>query len=154
MSTDPSRDAACDDVFQQLFAINRMARVVGAEIYRRMGIQRTQVALLGSVARRGEVRLSDLACEQQVDPSVVSRQLQGLEQEGLVTRRPDPDDRRATLVRLTDDGTATLARAVGMYRDAVASWLADWSTTEIEHTAAALRRMAGSQALVDTETGA
>ncbi|MBA3691686.1 MAG: MarR family transcriptional regulator, partial [Actinobacteria bacterium] len=34
---------------------------------------------------------------------------------GLVERRPDPDDRRGTLVRLTRRGKATIDRAVAAH---------------------------------------
>ena len=52
---------------------------------------------------------------------MVSRQIGDLEAHGLVCRRPDPADRRASLVRLTPDGLLLLDRARALRR----SWLRD-----------------------------
>jgi DNA-binding MarR family transcriptional regulator len=41
-------------------------------------------------------------------PSRPSQVVSRLERRGLVTRTPDPDDRRATLAVLTDDGWETV----------------------------------------------
>jgi DNA-binding MarR family transcriptional regulator len=43
-------------------------------------------------------------------PSYVTSIVDSLEARGLVRRHPDPDDRRRTQVRLTDDGRATVYR--------------------------------------------
>jgi DNA-binding MarR family transcriptional regulator len=71
------------------------------------------VRLLGETERR----LSDLALLRGVDQSVVSRQIAELQAKGLVCRRPDPADRRASLVRLTPSGQDLLARVGELRRD-------------------------------------
>jgi len=53
----------------------------------------------------GGVRLSDVAEEMDVSPAHVTRLIDRMEEKGLVQRRPDPDDRRALRVVLTDKGT-------------------------------------------------
>lgn len=56
------------------------------------------------------LRAVDL-CQQLVkSPSHISRILDRAEQAGLVSRSPDPGDRRASLVTLTDDGRAVVER--------------------------------------------
>ncbi|ASU80576.1 MarR family transcriptional regulator [Actinopolyspora erythraea] len=65
--------------------------------------------LLSELVHGGESRASDLAHNRVVDASVVSRQLGHLEQEGLIERRPDPSDRRVSLLRATERGRAALA---------------------------------------------
>jgi MarR family transcriptional regulator, transcriptional regulator for hemolysin len=45
-----------------------------------------------------------LARELSIEGSTLTRHLDGLEQAGLVVRRGDPSDRRATLVELTEAG--------------------------------------------------
>jgi DNA-binding MarR family transcriptional regulator len=69
----------------------------------------------------GEHRLSELAELRNVDQSVISRQIGDLEAQGMVCRRPDPADRRASLVRLTDEGRLVLDRARTVRR----TWLHD-----------------------------
>ena len=50
--------------------------------------------------------VSDLAAPRGVKPQSMAQTVDDLEIEGLVTRRPDPDDRRRALVELTDAGVA------------------------------------------------
>ena len=45
-----------------------------------------------------------------IEGPTLTRHLDGLEQRGLVHRRQDPENRRAVLVELTDEGHATHAR--------------------------------------------
>jgi DNA-binding MarR family transcriptional regulator len=80
-------------------------------------------AMLVPLARDGDQRCSALAAQVGVDVSVASRQLAVLARLGYVERRPDPDDGRATLLRLTDAGGAALAAARALR--------ADWSLTAL-----------------------
>jgi DNA-binding MarR family transcriptional regulator len=61
-------------------------------------------ALLGRLVVGGPARATHLAAALLMDLSVVSRQVRSLVQRGLVERRPDPDDRRGTLLTPTDAG--------------------------------------------------
>ncbi|MDX8153610.1 MarR family transcriptional regulator [Patulibacter brassicae] len=55
--------------------------------------------------RTGESqRMGDLAERLRIVPRSVTTLVDDLEREGLVERRPDPDDRRSTRVHLTDAG--------------------------------------------------
>ena len=53
------------------------------------------------------MRVTDLAAAANLDVSTVSRHVAQLERTGLIARTPDPDDRRAQLVGITDDGRST-----------------------------------------------
>jgi DNA-binding MarR family transcriptional regulator len=53
--------------------------------------------------------MTDLADGVVYSRSGLTYQAQLLEQRGLVTRGPSPDDERSTVVSLTDDGRAVLA---------------------------------------------
>ncbi len=55
--------------------------------------------------------MGDLADRLLVAPSVASRVVATLEQDGLVERHPDPADARACLLGLTDLGRDRLRRA-------------------------------------------
>lgn len=59
---------------------------------------------LGVLMNHGEMRLSELSDHLHIAPRSATEVVDGLEQRGLVERRPDPNDRRATLVALTDQG--------------------------------------------------
>jgi DNA-binding MarR family transcriptional regulator len=55
--------------------------------------------------------LRELAARLNADPPYATVIVDDLEGRGLVARTPHPDDRRAKLVSLTDDGRAAAARA-------------------------------------------
>ncbi len=68
--------------------------------------------LLRVVARSAEPqRQTALAAALEVVPRSVTSLVDDLERAGLVARQPDPTDRRATLVAVTEQGRAVLAEA-------------------------------------------
>jgi DNA-binding MarR family transcriptional regulator len=70
----------------------------------------SQLSVLGSVARQGPLRLSELADLETLNPTMLSRIVANLDDAGLVHRRCDPDDRRAGLVGVTATGRRTYDR--------------------------------------------
>ena len=83
--------------------------------------------LLLPLEQDGDQRCSALAARAGVDVSVASRQLAVLERSGYVERRPDPRDGRATLFRLTPQGTEALAATRAMRADWALAALSGWS---------------------------
>ncbi|MFI7426359.1 MarR family winged helix-turn-helix transcriptional regulator [Micromonospora sp. NPDC049836] len=78
-----------------------------------------QARALGVLLRHGPVRLSVLAEHLGIAPRSATEVVDGLEERGLVARRPDPADRRATLVGPTAEGTR-VGRAIRAARAAEA----------------------------------
>jgi DNA-binding MarR family transcriptional regulator len=83
--------------------------------------------LLLPLEQDGDQRCSALAVRAGVDVSVASRQLAVLERSGYVERHPDPHDGRATLLRLTPQGTEALAATRAMRADWALAALSGWS---------------------------
>jgi len=69
-----------------------------------IGLTRTQLSVLGTVARQGPLRAGDLADAEGLNPTLLSRVIGKLSDAGLVRRSVDPDDARATLVDITPAG--------------------------------------------------
>jgi DNA-binding MarR family transcriptional regulator len=67
------------------------------------------------------LRLSELANQLGIVPRSATTVVDDLEAAGLVARKPDPDDRRATLVNLTPAGTKLLTTIRRHRRDAMVS---------------------------------
>lgn len=71
--------------------------------------------------------MGEIAARMQVVGPHVTRHLHELERTGLVHRVTDPDDQRARLIDLTEQGAA----AAGRYVEAIVGWfsgaVADWS---------------------------
>ena len=59
-----------------------------------------------AIARAGTLRLSDLAREEGLNPTMVSRIVGKLEAAGMVTRTSDPDDARVIHLAATPEGIA------------------------------------------------
>jgi DNA-binding MarR family transcriptional regulator len=86
-------------------------RIVVARLSRRAERTRAGAALtpsetsvLASIVRQGPMRLSDLASAEGMNPTMLSRLVNGLENAGLVARRADQADHRGVLVEATARG--------------------------------------------------
>ena len=67
----------------------------------------TRMQVLGAVDA-GEVRVQDVAESLWLSMSAASRNVDALVQDGLVDRQPDPEDRRATRLTVTEAGQERL----------------------------------------------
>jgi DNA-binding MarR family transcriptional regulator len=88
-------------------------RVVVGQLIRRLRSERNlfplnQAAVLGRLDREGPGSVSDLATAERVRPQSMAQTVGDLEDEGMVERRPDPDDRRRALVSLTAAGRSRI----------------------------------------------
>jgi DNA-binding MarR family transcriptional regulator len=97
--------------------------------------------LLGHVARMAPMRATDLAEHVHLDLSTISRHLRSLEDSGLLERSPDPDDRRASLLSLTDEGSVVLERATAARTALFASATATWTDSEVDELVRLLHRL-------------
>jgi DNA-binding MarR family transcriptional regulator len=112
------------------------------------GLDKAGVPLLAMLEDRDNARPSDVAAAAELDLSTVSRQLRQLERLGLVTRRPDGDDRRACRMSLTAQGRECLS-AVRASRAAMLDQVfLDWPDAERRQLLGLLDRLlAGLTAL-------
>ena len=76
------------------------------------------------------MRASDLADRLCADPSTVSRQVAGLVKAGLVERRADPDDGRASILVPTPEGQVRVDRMIEMRGRLFAPLVAGWSSDD------------------------
>lgn len=99
-------------------------RVVLGHLMRRLRAEHrfslSHGAVLGRLDREGPQSVSDLAAAERVRPQSMAQTVSELEADGLVSRRPDPGDRRRALVELTEEGRSVL----GAERRHREGWLA------------------------------
>lgn len=99
-------------------------RVVLGQLTRRLRAEHrfslSHGAVLGRLDREGARSVSELAAAERVRPQSMAQTVSELEAEGLVSRRPDPADRRRALVELTANGLVVLG-ADRLHRE---GWLA------------------------------
>jgi DNA-binding MarR family transcriptional regulator len=93
-------------LIDSLVTVIRVSRA--KEAYGADQLTKSQITVLSMLARRSPRRMTSLAEQLRVDLSVLSRQVATLDGLGLVTRTKDPEDRRACLLDLTDNGRAAL----------------------------------------------
>jgi DNA-binding MarR family transcriptional regulator len=112
------------------------------------GIEWAGSMLLSHLCKDGPQRSSALAAAVCVDPSTVSRQIGDLVDLGLVERRADPRDGRATLLAATDAGQARYQQLHERRDRAFALMLADWSDQDVSALVDLLRRL--NDTLIDS----
>lgn len=116
----------------------RLQRALG------LSLSETNLGTLRLVQRQGPIAVSEVARRLEVDLSNASRQLRALEDQGLVTRTVDPDDRRVARVALTTPGRRVLDRARAIALNDYAVALDDWSARDRAQLADLLDRFRSS----------
>jgi DNA-binding MarR family transcriptional regulator len=105
-ATDPVSDESLADAFG---AVARQLRERSAETLAPWGITPAHLRALRMLSRHGTMRLSELSERLEIAPRTATEVVDALESPGLVRRRGDPGDRRATLVEVTEHGAGVLA---------------------------------------------
>ncbi|WLP88698.1 MarR family transcriptional regulator [Gordonia sp. NB41Y] len=130
-------DERVDQLRDDIVRFNRRIRTKNAG---RHLLTPTQVQALAHVDRLGPMSARALADAEMVAPQTVARTVAYLEQQGLVTRHPDPDDARAALISITDVGHQTLEAD----RSTRNEWLAEAISTHCTPVERDLLFLAGS----------
>ncbi|MEO6512292.1 MAG: MarR family transcriptional regulator, partial [Nocardioides sp.] len=94
--------------------------------------------MLAFVAESGPVRASAIADQFAIDKGAISRQLAHLTDLGLLERVSDPEDGRAMLVSVSDEGRRRLADVAQHRRKWLDERLGDWSEEDLTAFVAAL----------------
>jgi DNA-binding MarR family transcriptional regulator len=76
-----------------------------------IGVSLPMVQVIMRVGAGGDLSQLELAQELELEPAALSRLLAELEEQRLVTRRRDPEDKRRVLMAATPAGAALLTRA-------------------------------------------
>ncbi|NBE79799.1 MarR family winged helix-turn-helix transcriptional regulator [Micromonospora rubida] len=142
-ATGPEQPAGADEdsLAESFWAVARRLRHLSRQTLEPWAINPGHSRALGVLTRHGAMRLSALAEHLRIAPRSTTEVVDGLEERGLVARRPDPGDRRATLVALTDEGTRVGA-AIRAARHAEAERLfGGLSPTDRAHLARILRTL-------------
>jgi DNA-binding MarR family transcriptional regulator len=86
--------------------------VVLGQLVRRLraerGLSLAHGSVMGRLDREGPMSTSDLAALERVRPQSMAQTVSDLQADGMVSRRPDPDDGRKALLELTDSGRQAL----------------------------------------------
>ena len=132
-----------DDLSFLLARTNAFSLAAGNAALSTHGLRERSYSVLALAAGARQPTQRELAELLRLDPSQVVALIDDLQTRGLVTRNPDPNDRRANVVVATDDGRAIHAaasEAVAAAQDALI--LKTLSVSERDKLAELLRRLA------------
>ena len=107
--------------------------------------------LLVLLSRHDAIRMSDLLSDLGLEKSTLTRQIDSVVRLRLVERHPDPNDARARLVALTDEGRSRLDEGA---TTATAVWrerLSRWNPDDVRQLADLLHRLAVDTADVSSD---
>lgn len=117
MSADPAaaapRPTGCT-AMRLRKAARRISQIYDQHL-EKAGLTITQYGLLNQIRSFEGISVGQLAEKMVMDPTTLTRNLRPIEREGLVTLTPDPRDKRARCLNLTEKG-------LSMHRAARSAW--------------------------------
>jgi DNA-binding MarR family transcriptional regulator len=133
------------DIGQQVGFLLRRAHqrhvALFQEAMARLDLTPTQFNALVRVVEAGAVGQNQLGRLSAMDPATIQGVVRRLEERGLVQRRPDPADRRATILAATERGLALSSQAVVVGAQVTKATLAPLSAAERRQLLKALEKI-------------
>ncbi len=107
-------DPAASEFLEALTKVSRKIRTTFNQQVTAHGLTYPRARALFRLAAKQEMTQSELAFELEVEQATMVRLLDRMEENGLIERRPDANDRRVKLISLTPHGQeqAALVRAL------------------------------------------
>jgi DNA-binding MarR family transcriptional regulator len=127
--------------------VSRLARELEQRldpVYREQGLEAGWYDVLATLRRSGppyRLRPTEFTGALMLTSSGTTKRLDRLEQAGLITRAPDPDDRRAILIALTDEGRELVDAATEAHLANERRLLSALSDAEQQRLADLLRKL-------------
>ncbi|MDA0185209.1 MarR family transcriptional regulator [Solirubrobacter phytolaccae] len=140
----PELDASPIGVIGRMSRLSRALEARLEVVYREHGLEPGWHDLLATLRRQGppfKLRPTDLMGSVMLTSSGTTKRLDKLEAAGLVTREPDPSDRRGTLIALTAKGLELIDAVTGPHLANEARLLEALDSEEREQLAALLRKL-------------
>jgi MarR family transcriptional regulator, transcriptional regulator for hemolysin len=112
--------------------VARLLRTYADQRARQYGMTRAQWAVLFRLDRSEGLKQSELAEILDLQPITLTRLLDRLAENGLIERRPDPNDRRANRLFLTPAARPLLERLTALGEDMMETVLAGLDAKSVE----------------------
>ncbi|QIS08348.1 MarR family winged helix-turn-helix transcriptional regulator [Nocardia arthritidis] len=135
-------DESLETIALQLSRLHRIRERTAAQMaaLTRDGVDLAAFGLLFHLACHGPMRSGALAAALHSDASTVSRQVAQLVARELVVRQADPEDGRATVLVVTEEGHATVELMRKRRAENMGRVMADWPPRQRAEFAALLRQ--------------
>ncbi|MFI9325575.1 MarR family winged helix-turn-helix transcriptional regulator [Kitasatospora aureofaciens] len=141
-------------LFSELFADlvrceTRLYNALNDRLRERHGIVTSQYEFLDYLRRHPGCRVADIAAEFAIGVGATSKGIDRLEKQGWAARRPNPADRRSSLLALTADGSRLVEEAQRTFTDTLAELLT--GTLDAASLSAAARTFATLRAALERD---
>ncbi|MGF6883500.1 DNA-binding MarR family transcriptional regulator [Nocardia sp. GAS34] len=135
-------DEVIDLIALQLIRLGRIRERTAAQIAAASGgeIEAASYGIIFRLLADGPMRSGALAELLYSDASTISRQAAALVKRGLIERRADPADGRASVLAVTDAGRELAASLRRRRNEALSTVLSHWSDDDREQLAHVMRR--------------
>lgn len=129
-STD-ARTASLTRVIERIAVVTREVTARGAYPFKGLGLGRASMNLLFALSRADGARVAELADRLGITSGAVTQTVDTLRAAGLVTSEVGADDKRARIIRLSEDARREIAGFERQYIEAIAPAFSPLSTDEI-----------------------
>ncbi|QMU68778.1 MarR family winged helix-turn-helix transcriptional regulator [Streptacidiphilus sp. P02-A3a] len=129
------------EISHMTIRLARAHRVAATRLLQRVGLFPGQELLLMRLWEQDHQPQRDLAAALKLDASTVTRTLQRLEQQGLLSRSPSPADGRSTIVSLTPKGAELRCQVEQLWGELEAITTAGLSERQRNDALRLLRRL-------------
>ncbi|WP_371678508.1 MarR family winged helix-turn-helix transcriptional regulator [Streptomyces sp. NBC_01276] len=140
----PDLDTAPMSVFGRIYRIARAMGDAMERVYNRYGISTGEFDVVATLRRSGApytLSPRQLSATLMLTTGGMTGRLDKLEKAGLLTRSPDPHDRRGLQVTITERGLALIDEAVGAGLETQAAALKGFGAEEVEVLTGLLRKL-------------
>ena len=132
--------ASMPEVFRLIEQISKKLKGFQRRTMREAGLTPAQYFILSLLWEKDRVAFKDLAAASLTSRPTVTGIVDTLEKKGLVTREPNPDDRRSLLVSLTGKGK-TLRQATPILETIFTSCCSSLALAETQQLTALLQKL-------------
>lgn len=140
----PGLDTTAKQVTGRIIRLAAFFQQAFGESSRTVGLENADFGILAPLRRAGvdsPLTPTELARRQMMTSGGMTAALDRLERRGLVERVPNPNDRRGSLVRLTDEGRDAIEAAVDLQADVERRLVDPLSAKEVDQLVGLLRRL-------------
>jgi MarR family transcriptional regulator for hemolysin len=124
-----------------LSRISRGLTRVGDTRLRSIGLATAQLPVLSMLRDGAQLSQTELARRAQVEQPSMAQLLARMERDGLVKRTPDPNDRRSSLISLTEEAERRLPAGRAVLRQGNAEMTQGLTRAEVDQLVGLLRRV-------------
>ena len=140
----PDLDPAAKQITGRIVRLASLFQQAYGQVFATVGLNEGDYGVLSALRRAGEpfqLTPTDLARHRMMTSGGMTAAIDRLERKGLVGRTANPDDRRGSLVRLTEEGRRVIEQAMELHADAEHQLVSELNGKERQQLERLLRKL-------------